>query len=95
MPEDIARYRGPERRGDNDRAAEEAADKAVRKVFAILGVDIDNPAQIEEFREDLRFSKMLRELARKGMFAAAGALGLLLIGAMGMGLIDKIKGFIK
>ena len=33
------------------------ADKSVKKVFAILGVDIDDPQQVEEFREDLRFGK--------------------------------------
>ncbi len=30
--------------------AEQAADHAVRKVFAILGVDIDKPESVEEFR---------------------------------------------
>jgi len=29
---------------------QDAADRAVKKVFAILGVDIDKPESIEEFR---------------------------------------------
>lgn len=34
----------------------QAADHAVKKVFAILGVDIDKPESVEEFREDLLMS---------------------------------------
>ena len=33
---------------------QDAADRAVKKVFAILGVDVDKPESVEEFREDLR-----------------------------------------
>jgi hypothetical protein len=33
----------------------------VKKVFAILGVDIDRPESVEEFREDLRFGKRMRK----------------------------------
>lgn len=40
--------------------AGEAAEHAVRKVFANLGVDIGKPESVEEFREDLRFGKKLR-----------------------------------
>ena len=32
----------------------EAADTAVKKVFAILGVDVDVPKEVEQFRENLR-----------------------------------------
>ena len=35
--------------------AAEAADTAVKKVFAILGVDVDVPKEVEQFRENLRF----------------------------------------
>jgi hypothetical protein len=42
---------------------QEAADRAVKKVFAILGVDIDRPESVEEFRQDLRFGKKLRKIA--------------------------------
>lgn len=44
----------------------EAADHAVRKVFSILGVDIDKPESVEEFREDLRFGKRLRKAGDHG-----------------------------
>ena len=39
----------------HDDTCQEAADRAVKKVFAILGVDVDKPESVEEFREDLRF----------------------------------------
>lgn len=54
-------------------AAEDAADSAVRKVFAILGVDLDDPKQVEEFREDLRFGAKLRKLAEHSVLAFFGA----------------------
>ena len=45
----------------NNPNCQEAADRAVKKVFAILGVDIDRPESVEEFREDLRFGKRMRK----------------------------------
>lgn len=57
-----------------DAACQEAADRAVRKVFAILGVDIDKPESVEEFREDLRFGKKLRKAADHGMLVFIGVI---------------------
>ncbi len=53
---------------------QDAADRAVKKVFAILGVDIDKPESIEEFREDLRFGRRLRKAADHGTMAFVGTL---------------------
>ena len=53
---------------------QDAADRAVKKVFAILGVDIDKPESIEEFREDLRFGRKLRKAADHGTMAFVGTL---------------------
>lgn len=53
-----------------DDIARKAADTAVCKVFAILGVDIADPRQVEEFRQDLRFGGKLRRAADKGFMAA-------------------------
>lgn len=53
-------------------AAEKAADHAVAKVFAILGVDINKPDSVEEFREDLRFGKKMRRMADHGQLAMFG-----------------------
>lgn len=38
----------------------ESAEIAVKKVFAILGVDVDVPKEVKEFQENLRFSADLR-----------------------------------
>lgn len=46
--------------------SEEAARRAVKKVFAILGVDIDDPKEVEEFRKDLRFAADMRQYTKKG-----------------------------
>lgn len=53
---------------------QDVADRAVKKVFAILGVDIDKPESIEEFREDLRFGRKLRKAADHGTMAFVGTL---------------------
>ena len=46
---------------------ESEADKAVRRVFAILGVDIDRPSAVAEFQEDLRFNSRLRKRANRSL----------------------------
>jgi len=48
-----------------------AADHAVKKTFAILGVDVDDPESIEEFRQDLRFGKRMRKMSDHGQLALA------------------------
>lgn len=53
--------------------AEESARRAVKMVFAILGVNVDEPKEVEEFRENLRFGATLRRAADKGWMAIAGA----------------------
>ena len=74
-----------------ERVSEKAADKAVKKVFAILGVDINKPESVEEFREDLRFGKKLRKLADHGTLVIVGLLFTGLAWAVFEGFISKIK----
>ena len=77
---------------DNCPHAEESAERAVRKVFAILGVDVDKPESVEEFREDLRFGKKLRRAADHGLLAMIG-LGVIGIGAaLWAGIVAKVQG---
>ena len=71
---------------------ERAADNAVRKVFAILGVDIDKPESVEEFREDLRFGKRMRKAADHGILVLIGVLIVGLTAAMWSGIVSNIKG---
>lgn len=72
--------------------AEETAERAVRKVFAILGVDIDRPESVEEFREDLRFGKRMRKVADYGFLALAGVLAAAVMAAVWAGIVSKING---
>ena len=74
-----------------ERVSEESADKAVKKVFAILGVDVNKPESVEEFREDLRFGKKLRKLADHGVFVLVALLFTGLAWASFEGIITRIK----
>lgn len=68
----------------------EAADEAVKKVFAILGVDIEVPKEVEQFRENLRFGASMRRAADKGMFAIIGAIAVGVLAALWAGIVSKI-----
>lgn len=58
---------------------EQAVDLAIKKTFAILGVDIEKPESVEEFREDLRFGRKMRKMSDHGNFVlVAGVIGGLL-----------------
>ena len=70
----------------------EAADTAVKKVFAILGVDVDVPREVEQFREDLRFSASMRRAADKGMLAIIGVLVTAMLAALWTGVVSKVGG---
>ena len=72
--------------------ADDAAEHAVKKVFAILGVDIDRPESVEEFREDLRFGRKLRKVADHGMLAFFGVVAAALAAAVWAGIVSKING---
>lgn len=61
-------------RCDDSAECHQAAEIAVKKVFAILGVDVDRPESVEEFREDLRFGRRMRRASDRGMLALIGVL---------------------
>ncbi len=73
-----------------ENAADLASDKAVKKTFAILGVDVDRPDQVEEFRKDLRFSGQLRSDFNRGRFVLVG----LIATAIGVAIWEGMKVFI-
>ena len=72
--------------------AASAADHAAKKVFAILGVDIDKPESVEEFREDLRFGKRLRKAADHGVLVFIAIVTTAFAAALWAGVVEKIKG---
>lgn len=68
----------------------EAIESAVKKVFAILGVDIDRPESVEEFREDLRFGKKMRRLADHSTLALFGVIMAGVAAALWAGIANSI-----
>ena len=72
--------------------AREVADEAVRRVFAILGVDIDDPEKVEEFRMDLRFGRSMRRATDKGIIAIVGLIAIGMASAMWAGITGQLKG---
>jgi hypothetical protein len=72
--------------------ANAAAEKAVRKTFAILGVDIEEPKQVAEFQESLRFSDKLRKAADHGVLVLVAALVAALLAATWLGVKAKLVG---
>lgn len=91
-----ANYSGIERRTCNSPQdcfyADEAADRAVKKVFAILGVDVGKPESVEEFRDDLRFGKRMRKAADHGLLALMGVLAAAAMAAVWAGIVSKVGG---
>lgn len=70
---------------------QDAAERAVKKVFAILGVDIDKPESVEDFREDLRFGRKMRKAADHGLLAFAGVCAVAIAAAVWEGIISVSK----
>ena len=73
-------------------AARGAAKEAVRQVFAILGVDVDDPEKVEEFRKDLRLAGTMRRAADKGLIAFVLALVAFTCAALVAGFKIKLGG---
>ncbi len=70
----------------------EAAQHAVKKVFAILGVDIDRPESVEEFRADLRFGRRMRKIADHSTLAFAAVVTAAFAAAVWAGIVSKLNG---
>ena len=73
-----------------DEAVKQAADEAVKKVFAILGVDVDVPKEVEQFRENLRFGASMRRAADKGTLAIIGAIAVAGLASLWTGIVSSI-----
>lgn len=72
--------------------ANAAAEIAVRKVFAILGVNVDVPKDVQEFQENLRFGATLKRAADRGMIALIIAIAGGLAAALWTGIVMKVTG---
>jgi hypothetical protein len=72
--------------------AQASAELAVKKVFAILGVNVDEPKEVEAFRDNLRFGAKLRRAADKGFLTFVGLVVVGLAAALWSGIVTKITG---
>lgn len=72
--------------------SEDAARQAVKQVFAILGVDVDDPKEVEDFRKDLRFGQSMRKAADRGLIVFVGVVVSALAYALFAGVVEKIGG---
>ena len=67
-----------------NKTAEEAADRAIGKLFLTLGVDLSDPKAVIAFQDDLRFLASWREstqaVKRKALLTAVGVI---ITGAIG------------
>ncbi|MBZ0147988.1 MAG: hypothetical protein K8F62_10665 [Pseudorhodoplanes sp.] len=67
-----------------NKTAEEAADRAIGKLFLTLGVDLSDPKAVIAFQDDLRFLSHWREstqaVKRKALLTAVGVI---ITGAIG------------
>ena len=68
----------------------ESAEMAVKKVFAILGVDVDVPKDVEAFRENLRFGASLKRAADRGTLAIIGAVAVAIMAALWAGIVQSV-----
>lgn len=73
-----------EGRGHQRQYDSQIAKAAVKEVFAILGVDVDDPEKVEEFRKDLRFGGDMRRMRDRGVLTMVGivftAIGVAIVG---------------
>lgn len=70
--------------------ANAAAERAVKKTFAIFGVDIEDPKQVSEFQESLRFADKFRRASDHGMLVLVGVVVTALIAAAFLGIKTRI-----
>ena len=57
-----------------------------------MGVDIEKPESVEEFREDLRFGKRMRKAADHGFLAIIGLIVIGLGASVWAGIVAKLGG---
>lgn len=67
------------------------AKAAVKEVFALLGVDVDDPEKVEEFRKDLRFGGSMRRATDRGVVVVMGTVLTMIATALCLGVVALAK----
>lgn len=70
-----------------EKAVNQAVALAIHDVFALLGVDVNDPIDLQRFRDDLRFGGVFRNAATKGFMALIAAI----CGGIGLSLWMALK----
>ncbi len=71
------------------KVAHVAVDMAVKQAFTYMGVDVNDPKQIQAFRDDVTFGGLLKDAARKSFYAMLAAIG----GVIGMSFVIMFKSY--
>lgn len=71
--------------------AEDAANNAVRKVFAILGVNIDVPKEVADFQQNLQFGATLRKATDHGLLAVTAVIATAICAAIWVGITQGFR----
>lgn len=64
---------------------EQTAERVVAKTMAVIGVDISDQESVNEFRDDLRFSRKIRKAGDHGFFTIIALLATALVMAAYLG----------
>lgn len=70
-----------------EKAVTQAVTLAIHDVFSLLGVDVNDPIDLQRFRDDLRFGGVFRNAATKGFMALIAAI----CGGIGLSLWMALK----
>jgi hypothetical protein len=71
------------------KVAHQAVDMAVKQAFGLLGVDVNDPKQLQGFRDDLTFGGLFRDAAKKGFYAMLATMA----GIIGTSIVIVIKSY--
>lgn len=67
--------------------ADVIAKQVARTIFGLIGVDVDKPESLEEFRANIRFSAVVHQAAKAGVLAVITTVAGLVISGLWFGAI--------
>lgn len=71
--------------------ADAIAKQVARTIFGLIGVDVDKPESLEEFRANVRFSAVVHQAAKAGVLAVITTVAGLVIGGLWFGVMRLLK----
>lgn len=71
--------------------ADAIAKQVARTIFGLIGVDVDKPESLEEFRANVRFSAVVHQAAKAGVLAVITTVAGLVISGLWFGVMRLLK----